>query len=39
MHLKLSHINVTMPKGCEDLARAFYTPELWFGLARMLAKK
>ena len=32
MHLKLSHINdpdawvkQTMPKGCEDLARAFYT--------------
>jgi len=24
MPLKLSHINVTMPKGCEDSARAFY---------------
>jgi len=24
MNLRLSHINVTMPKGCEDVARAFY---------------
>jgi catechol 2,3-dioxygenase-like lactoylglutathione lyase family enzyme len=24
MNLRLTHINVTMPKGCEDVARAFY---------------
>jgi catechol 2,3-dioxygenase-like lactoylglutathione lyase family enzyme len=24
MSLRLTHINVTMPKGCEDTARAFY---------------
>lgn len=22
--MKLSHINITMPKGCEDIARSFY---------------
>jgi catechol 2,3-dioxygenase-like lactoylglutathione lyase family enzyme len=26
--MKLSHINVSMPKGSEDLARAFYTGKL-----------
>jgi catechol 2,3-dioxygenase-like lactoylglutathione lyase family enzyme len=24
MHMRLSHINVTMPKGSEDIARLFY---------------
>jgi catechol 2,3-dioxygenase-like lactoylglutathione lyase family enzyme len=29
--VKLSHINVTMPKGSEDIARAFYTGHLGLG--------
>lgn len=26
--MRLSHINVTMPEGCEDLARSFYGAQL-----------
>ena len=26
--MRLTHINVTMPEGCEDLARAFYGAQL-----------
>lgn len=26
--MRLTHVNVSMPKGCEDIARAFYTGQL-----------
>ena len=32
--MRLSHINVTLPEGCEDLARAFYGAQ--FGLREIV---